>query len=113
MGEFLQQISKQAVESLREVYGRELLPTENPVLELMGLLLGDGFGEVQLPPGVPMASQQWLDWHHRMLMTPEELTAAMDSVLERQQRELPKGQTAMQTWAASLLLQTLEELEMM
>ena len=54
MGEFAMQVSKQAAEVLRETFGRELLPEENPLLELMGLLLGDGFGEVQPPPTVPI-----------------------------------------------------------
>jgi hypothetical protein len=113
MGEFVKQVSKQAVEVLRETFGRELLPEENPLLELMGLLLGDGFGEVQSPPTIPISSQQWLDWHHLMLMQMEELISAMNHVLETERRELPTELTAMRTWAASLLLNTLDQLQMM
>jgi hypothetical protein len=110
--QFAKQISKQAVEALREIFGQELLPNENPILELMGLLLGDGFGEVQPPPTVPITSQQWLDWHHLALMSQEELITALNTVLETEQRKLPTEQTAMRTWAASLFLNTLDQLEM-
>ena len=113
MGEFVQQINKQAAEALRETFGWVLPPTENPLLELMGLLLGDGFGEVQPPPSVPISSQQWLDWHHMALMRQQELVAAMNLVLETEQRQLPRQREAMQTWAASLFLSTLDQLEMM
>jgi len=113
MGEFVKQVSKQAVEALRETFGRELLAEENPLLELMGLLLGDGFGEVQSPPTIPISSQQWLDWHHLALMQPEELIAAMNLVLETEQRTLPTELTAMRLWAASLMLSTLDQLELM
>jgi len=85
---------------------------ENPLLELMGLLLGDGFGAVQSPPTLPISSQQWLDWHHLALMKPEELTAAMNLVLEMERPELPTELTAMRLWAASLMLSTLDQLEM-
>ena len=113
MGEFVQQVNMQAMEALREIFRQEPRPEENPLLELMGLLLGDGFGEVQPPPSIPISSQQWLDWHHLALMKPEELAAAMNLVLETQQRQLPRQREAMRTWAASLLLHTLDQLEMM
>jgi hypothetical protein len=108
----VKQVNIQAMEALREIFGQEPLPGENPLLELMGLLLGDGFGEVQPPPSIPISSQQWMDWHHLALMEPEELVAAMDLVLETVQRQLPRHREAMQTWAASLFLSTLDQLEM-
>ena len=113
MGEYVKQVNMQAMEALREIFGQEPLPEENPLLELMGLLLGDGFGEVQPPPSIPISSQQWLDWHHVAMMRPEELIAAMNFVLETEQRKLPRQREAMQTWAASLFLSTLDQLEMM
>jgi len=113
MGEFAKQVSKQAAKILREIFGQEPLPDENPLLELMGLLLGDGFGEVQSPPTIPISSQQWLDWHHLALMNPQELIAAMNLVLESEQRELPRERETMQIWAASVLLNTLDQLQMM
>ena len=113
MREFMKQVTKQAASALREVFGQELLPDQNPLLELMGLLLGDGFGEVYSPATVPITSQQWLDWHHLALMKPEELIAAMNLVLETEQRKLPRQREAMQTWAASLMLKTLDRLETM
>ncbi len=113
MDEFVKQLNKQARKTLREAFGQELLPGENPLLELMGLLLGDGFGEVQSPPTIPITSQQWLDWHHLLLMKPEELTMAMNFILETQQREFPREREEMRLWAASLMLNTLDQLEIM
>jgi hypothetical protein len=113
MGEFVKQVNKQAMEALREIFGQEPLRGENPLLELLGLLLGDGFGEVQSPPTIPITSQQWLDWHHLTLMQPEELIAAMNLVLETEQREFPREREAMRLWAASLMLNSLDQLEMM
>ena len=112
MGEFVKQVSKQAAKAMREIFGQEPLPWENPLLELMGLLLGDGFGEVQSMPTVPITSQQWLDWHHLALMNPQELLAAMNLVLTSEQSELPWERETMRIWAASLLLSTLDQLEM-
>lgn len=113
MGEFVKQISRQAAEALRGLFGQEPLPTENPLLELIGLLLGDGLGGVQSTPTVPITSQQWLDWHHLALMTPAELTTAVNHILETEQRELPRDLERMRIWAASLMLSTLDQLEMM
>ena len=113
MGEFVKQVRKQAKIALREIFGQKPLPGESPLLELVGLLLGDGFGEVQSPQAIPITSQQWLDWHHLVLMKPKELTLAMNLVLESEQRKLPREREAMQIWAASLMLSTLDQLEMM
>lgn len=113
MVEFAKQVAMQAVEAIREIFGKEPLPEEHPLVELMGLLLGDGFGEVQPPPAVPITNQQWLDWHYLALVNSEELIAAMNVVLERDRKMLPWEQEAMQIWAASLLLRTLDQLEAM
>jgi len=113
MGGFVNHVSRQATTAMREIFGREPTPGENPLLELMGLLLGDDFGEVQPPPTVPITSQQWLDWHYLSLMCPQELLAAMELVLKSEQSELPWEREAMPTWAASLLLRTLDQLPMM
>jgi len=40
MGEFVKQANEQAVEALRETFGQAPLPEENPLMELIGLLLG-------------------------------------------------------------------------
>jgi len=113
MGEFAEQTTEQAAKALREILGQEPLPEQNPLLELMGLLLGDEFGEVQPPAAVPITSQQWLDWHHLALMKPEELLIAINLVLETEQPRLPTELEAMRRWAASLMLKTLDQLEEM
>jgi hypothetical protein len=46
-------------------------------------------------------------------MKPEELIAAMNFILETEQREFPREREAMRLWAASLLLSTLDQLQMM
>lgn len=113
MDEFVKQTGEQARRALREISGQEPLPWENPIVELMGLLLGDGYGEVQAPPTIPITIQQWLDWHYLALMVPETLTAAMNRVLRANRRQIPREQEAMRTWAASVLLGTLDQLELM
>jgi hypothetical protein len=62
---------------------------------------------------VPITSQQWLDWHHLAHTNPRALIAAMIRVLEMEQRKLPREPDAMRHWAASLMLNTLDQLEMM
>ena len=113
MGEFVKHVNQQATEAMREIFSRELLEKENPLLELIGLLLGDGFGEIQSPPTVPITNQQWLDWHHLALVKPAELTTAINHILETEQRELPRDLERMRIWAASLMLSTLDQFEMM
>ncbi|NLE58115.1 MAG: hypothetical protein GX616_07135 [Planctomycetes bacterium] len=113
MGEFVRRVSKQAKRAMREIFGQEPLPGEIPLLELMSLLLGDGFGEVQPTTTIPITSQQWFDWHHLALMKPEELIAAMNLVLETGRLELPRHPEAMRTWAACLMLSTLDQLDLM
>ena len=113
MDEYVRQVNKQATEALRELFDRGLLAEENPLLELIGLLLGDGFGEVQSPPTMPITSQQWLDWHHLASTTPGRLTAVMNFILETERPRFPTERTAMRIWAASLLLNTLDQFEMM
>ncbi len=113
MDEYAKRVNQQAVEVLRELFGRGLLAEENPLLELIGLLLGDGFGQVHPPPNVPITSQQWLDWHHLAFTTPKRLIATMNVVLERERWSLPRQWEAMRTWAASVLLSTLDQFEMM
>ena len=113
MDEYVRQANEQAAKALQEIFGQKPLPGQNPLLELMGLLLGDGFGEVEPPAAVPITSQEWLDWHHLVLMKPDELLATMNLVLETEQPRLPKEPDAMRLWAASLLLQTLDRLEEM
>jgi len=113
MDEFVKRTTEQAAKALREIFGQAPLPGANPLLELMGLLLGDEFGEVQPPAAVPITSQQWLDWHHLALMKPEELLIAMNLVLETEQAKLPPELEAMRRCAASLMLKTLDQLEEM
>jgi len=113
MDEYVKQVNQQATEALRELFGLVLPAEENPLLELIGLLLGDGFGEVQPPPTMPITSQQWLDWHHLASTTPRRLTAVMNRILETEQPRFPTDPTAMRTWVASLLLNTLDRFEPM
>ena len=113
MDEFMRQVNQQATETLRELFDAELLAEESPLLELIGLLLGDGFGEVHSPATVPITNQQWIDWHYLAYTTPKRLIATMNSVLERERRSLPRQRQAMRTWAASVLLSTLDQFEMM
>ena len=44
MGEFVRQVNKRATAALREIFGQEPLPEENPLLELMGSFWGTDSG---------------------------------------------------------------------
>ena len=56
--------------------------------------------------------EQWMLWHQLAMNHPTELIEAMTAVLEDEQIRLPTSQPAMQIWAASLLVETLDRMEM-
>jgi hypothetical protein len=111
MDEFVRQISEQARQAAVEISGRELLRDENPILELIGLLLGDGYGDVRDQESI--STQQWLDWHHLITAQPEELIETIHFILDWEQKKLPTELEAMRVWAASLMLLTFDEMGMM
>ena len=64
MTEFVKQINERARQAINEIAEQLPLPDEDPILFLIGILLGDGYGDVLPPDAVPISSQEWLDWHY-------------------------------------------------
>ncbi len=112
MGEFADTTKQRAVEVLRRTYRQEPSAGTDPIVELMGLLLEDGAGGVRALSQTPLTTEQWITWHRVLMERPEELVRVLTQVLEREQMELPPEAGAMRTWAAHLLLSTLDQMGM-
>jgi hypothetical protein len=113
MGEFTETTKKRAAETLSRTFQQGTTAGVDPVLELTGFLLEDGAGGVVPQPEAPVTTEQWLLWNQLALEQPEELIEAMTSVLDEEEMELPQEPEAMRTWAASLLLKTLDQMGML
>lgn len=113
MDEFTALIRQQAADALVRTFHQAATPESDPILELIGMLLGDDAGSSEPPAESALSLDQWLMWNELALTRPKELVAAMTSVLERERINLPSEQAAMRTWAASLVLNTLDQLEML
>jgi len=110
MAEFASMIRQRASEVLRQMYQHEATPEIDPILELIGFLLEDGAGGVSPPADSSVTTEQWLTWNELALTRQTELVRTMTSVLERERMELPTELVVMRTWAACLVLSTLESL---
>ena len=112
MGEFADMMKQRAVEVLRRTYGQEPTAGTDPVVELIESLLEDGAGGVLPLPQTPLTTEQWIIWHRLLMERPDELARMLSQVLEREQMELPPAVGAMRTWAAQLMVSTLDEMGM-
>ncbi len=112
MGEFADTTKQRAVEVLRRTYGQEPSAGTEPLVELIGCLLEDVAGGVLPLAQTPLTTEQWIIWHRLLMERPEELARMLTQVLEREQVELPPVVGAMRTWAAQLMLSTLDEMGM-
>ena len=113
MGEFANTIREQAAEAVRQIYQQEVPSGTDPLLELMGALLDDGAGGIQSPSDVTVTTEQWLTWNRLALEHRPGLVRMMTRDLEMERTELPTETGAMRTWAAQLLLRTLDRLGML
>ena len=112
MEEFANTIREQAAAALRMIYRQEAPRGADPVLELMGFLLDDGAGGIQSPPDAVVTTEQWLTWNRLALSHQLALVRTMTRELETERTILPTEMDAMRTWAARLLLNTLDRLGM-
>jgi hypothetical protein len=113
MDEFVQLTQQRAMERLQEISGQRPTAEMNPILELVTFLLEDGAGEILAPPRVLINNDDWQHWNQLMLEQQAELVQAMNAVLARDQIHLPAEPEATRSWAATLLLSTLDQFEMM
>ena len=113
MDEFATTMRNQATETLRRDFRQEAPHGTDPVLELIGFLLSDGAGDVLPLPENPVTTEQWLMWNRLALQAQPALVRMMTRELNREKIPLPAEKEAMQTWAARLLLSTLDRLGML
>ena len=113
MGKFASTIRKRAAKELQHLSCQQPTSEIDPVLELMGFLLDDRAGGVRPLPHVEVTTEQWLIWNRLAINRQEELTEATMSVLEGEEMELPAEPNEMRSWAALLLILTLDRLEML
>ena len=112
MDEFVSKIKEQAEEALLHIYGRKPLPNANPILEVIGCLLEDGAGGVRSPVDTPLTTEQWLLWNQLVMDQLEEVLESMTKALKDEMPVMPSDPERMRTWAACLLLLTLEKMDM-
>jgi hypothetical protein len=110
MNEFAERVRQSAREALRKEHGRTIPAGTDPVIELIGLLLEDGAGGVLPPSDTPVTSRQWLTWNRLVMRDPTGMSKAVASVLDWELMKLPRDPNARRTWAAQLLLSTLDRM---
>jgi hypothetical protein len=113
MGGFADALRQQAAQALRTMFQHDPDRRADPVLELIGFLLEDGAGGVLPLPDTPVTTEQWLTWNRLWAEHPRALARAVTQELERERLGLPQGREAMRTWAAQVLLSTLDRLEVL
>ena len=111
MGEFANMIREQAEAVMRTQFQREC-PSE-PVMELVTCLLEDGAGGVAPPPSVPVTTEQWITWNRLVTEHQRAVARMVTKELEQERVPLPEEIETMRTWAAQLLLNTLDRMGML
>lgn len=112
MGEFAIRASEEAKLALRRYFHHEPAPAANPILELIGFLLEDKAGGVFAPPEAPVTTSQWITWNELMLDRQQELVEEVTNLLDEERLRMPPGREALRSWAACLLLLTLDRMGM-
>ena len=113
MGAFADSIQHQAAQTLRTTFHQEAPHGTDAVLELMAMLLEDGSGGILPVPQAPITTEQWLTWNRLLTLHEQAVARMVRRELEREKPALPMDMEAMRTWAARLLLSTLDRLGML
>ncbi len=113
MGEFANALRQQAAQVLRTMFQHDPGRGADPVLELIGFLLADEGGGVFQHPDTNVTTEQWFTWNRLLVERPRLLRQTARREVEREWPALPQGREAMQSWAAQLLLSTLDHLGML
>lgn len=112
MGEFANKMKERASTVLREAFQQDPPAGMDSILELIGCLLEDGAGGVRSPMEVPVTIDEWLTWNELVIERKAELVRTITMILESEKTDIPLAADSMRTWAASLLLATLDQMEM-
>lgn len=113
MGEFATMMRRHAASILRTVFQQEPPHGTDPVLELIVFLLEDGTGGILPLRDTTVTTEQWLTWNRLLQGHPGAVVRMMTRELERERVALPGDKDAMRTWAARLVLGTLDRLGML
>ncbi len=112
MGEFASSLRQQAAQALRTMFQHDP-DRQDPVIELIGLLLADEGGGVFQHPDTEVTTKQWFAWNRLRMERRRLLARTVHREVEREHLLLPEGETAMRSWAAQVLLSTLDRLGML
>jgi hypothetical protein len=112
MENFLQEIRRQAQESLRATFGIQVPMEVDPILELIGCLLEDGAGGVRFDLANPITTDQWLTWNRLVLYHQEAIVRTVTRVIRGEKSEVPTEIGAMRCWAAWLVVMVLDRMGM-
>ena len=110
MSEFTKRLRQEARDALRADYGWTIPAGTDPVIELISFLLEDGAGGVRPPLDTPVTTEEWLAWNRRVMCDPTGLAEMVAAVLDWELMKLPRGPNARRTWAAQLLLSTIDRM---
>ena len=113
MGGFAKKLREQAMQALWTMFRHDPGRKTDPVPELIGFLLEDRAGGILPPADTPVTTEQWLTWNGLVTKHPRALKRTMWRVLERERLGLPQDREAMRSWAAQVLLSTLDRLGML
>ncbi len=111
MEEFTSQVRRQAGQALVTLSGQEPTGGVDPILEIIAYVREVATEEASLTRESDLTTQQWLAWNQLVTDRPQKLVSAMSEVLETERIELPTDLPAMKSWAAWLVLSTLDQLE--
>ena len=113
MNEFASTVRRQAAQALRTMFQYDPGCGTDPVMELIGLLLEDGAGGVLPLPDAPVTTEQWFTWNRLVQGHPRAVVRMMTRELNQEHVVLPGDRNTMRTWAARLLLSTLDRMGML
>ena len=112
MEEYAYTVRLEASLLIRRIFQREPDREMDPLLELITCLLEDGAGGVSPPPGAMATTEQWLTWNHLALNGPDALSRTLTKELLKERSPLPTELEALKSWAARILVATLDRLGM-
>jgi hypothetical protein len=112
MGAYVALNRQRAAKALQQQFHQTAALETDPIVELIGCLLEDGAGGVLPPEQMPITTDEWLIWNQLALQQPNELVQTLTEVLETERSEIPVEPKALRSWAAALLLSTLDRMQM-
>lgn len=111
MEEFANKVRRDAEEVLQKTFHHKTATGTDPIIELIAFLLNEE-ERVTQSTGVMVTPEQWLTWNRLVSSHQEALARTMTREITREQITLPTEMAELRTWAAQLVLRTLDRLGM-